>query len=161
MKKLLLAFLMISTILMSSCNSTKKVLTDFGWDKDCPFHRLNFSQTEESYDINKTISITDSLLAGATADVESLSAKGKIKNALNFKIENIIKKEGKGKINVPSDWWQEYTVISNKICTLRDALKNNLIKSKAGRIKAENLYLEMLSSFENMKSTAIKKKMIK
>jgi len=153
-------FYFISIVLTTfalSCNSSRKVITDFGWNKDCPFNRLNFTETSEEYDIKKAISVTDSLITGLSKDTESIKLKGKVENKLDATINNIVKKTGKGEVKVSTEWFQEYTYFSNTICTLREDLKDGLIKSEDAKKRVQNLYLDFYESLINRKKDLEKK----
>jgi len=132
-------FTLFSASLILSCVGSKKVVdaslakevaSDFGWDREsCPFTRINFVQSTEEYDATIAVAVLDSLAVGLKANIDNIKtgtgsagAAAGVSNDINTKIDNVLKKYGKGSYQVSQEWFQNYTVLSSMICTLREDL---------------------------------------
>jgi hypothetical protein len=142
--------------LMLSCG-TSKTLKQLGWSKGCPLERLNWMEVSEGYDSKTMLEIATKLEAAVKSDLTAINGDAKAKGELNTTLKDIVSKSGTGKIKVSQEFYQEYVNKRSGICAIYQGIKDGIFSDENAKKKAQELYVELASSFSQIKTAEEKK----
>ncbi|TPD69764.1 hypothetical protein [Flavobacterium microcysteis] len=155
MKKNVIYILSVSFLILSC--GTPKTLKQLGWSKGCPLERLNWMEASEGYDSKTMLEIATKLEAAVKSDLSAIKGDAKAKGELNSTLNDIVNKNGGGKIKVSQEFYEAYINKRSGICAVYQGIKDKIFTDDVAKSKAQELYLKLAESFSQIKSEEEKK----
>jgi len=150
-KTLQLSSLIFITFNLLSCG-TSKTLRQLGWSKGCPLERLEWMEVSEGYDSKTMLEIATKLEAAAQADLKDINGNVKANGSLTTALNDVVNKNGTGRIQVSQSFYETYVNNRLAICGLYQSIKDGLFENDADAIKkARDTYINLLGALNEQK----------
>jgi len=148
-------FFLLIALVTISCSQTKKI--SLMTKKYCKLERLELQEISDTTRVEKNGEFKSGVIANGKVILTDKISIDSIGAQISGGNKVFIDQRTFRTVKVSQEFYEEYTKNRTSLCQIMEGVKSGIISTNEGKIRAENIYLDMVVAFSGIKTQEEKK----